>query len=179
MTYAMRLIASSSLCAMTAAMAPTAASAQQPAEATPPVAQLEEIVVTARRQAERLQSTPVSVSALSSSMLDSMNIRGVDDVAQLVPNVSLVEASGGIAGNVAFIRGIGSQEPLLTIDSPVGIYLDGIYLGRQAANNFDLVDPERVEVLRGPQGTLFGRNTTGGAINVILRKPDEELGGFV
>ena len=179
MTYAMRLIASSSLCAMTAAMAPTAASAQQPAEATPPVAQLEEIVVTARRQAERLQSTPVSVSALSSSMLDSMNIRGVDDVAQLVPNVSLVEASGGIAGNVAFIRGIGSQEPLLTIDSPVGIYLDGIYLGRQAANNFDLVDPERVEVLRGPQGTLFGRNTTGGAINIITQRPADELGGEV
>lgn len=140
---------------------------------------LEEIVVTARRQEENLQSAPVSVSALTSSALENVNIRGIDKVAQLVPNLSMTEASGTIGGIQPFIRGIGTSEPLLTIDSPVGIYLDGVYLGRQAGSNFELADPERVEVLRGPQGTLFGRNTTGGAINIISRSPRNEAGGSI
>ena len=137
---------------------------------------LEEIVVTARRQEESLQRTPVSVSALSGDMLDRLNLTQVDRIAQFTPNVSLTESSGAIGGIAPFIRGIGNQEPLLTVDSPVGIYLNGVYIGRQSGALFDLLDLARVEVLRGPQGTLFGRNTTGGAINMVTRRPDETFG---
>ena len=173
-----------SLAALSVALAAPAwaqDSAAQPAAAAPQRAAADEgritdIVVTARRQEESLQSTPVSVSALSAQTLDQLNFKSVDKLSQLVPNVSITEASGSITGTQPFIRGIGSQEPLLTVDSPVGVYLDGVYLGRQAANNFDLVDPERIEVLRGPQGTLYGRNTTGGAINIISKKPSDEFG---
>ncbi len=144
---------------------------------------LQEVVVTARRQAENLQTTPVSVSAVSAQTLDKLNITTIDKVSQLAPNVSIVEGSGGIGGNTAFIRGIGASEPLLTTDSGVGQYVDGVYLGRVAGNNLDIVDVQRIEVLRGPQGTLFGRNTTGGAVNIVTREPGntfsvEEKGGY-
>jgi len=123
---------------------------------------LEEIIVTARRREEALQDTPISVSALSSAALERSNVQALDDITRLMPNVSIQAQSGFLSGNTAFIRGIGSQEPLLSVDSPVGIYLDGVYIGRNNASNLELVDLERIEVLRGPQGTLFGRNTTGG-----------------
>lgn len=132
--------------------------------------QLEEIVVTARRREEKLQTTPVSVSAITSRMLDTLNIQQSDQLSQLVPNLSLVQGSGAITNAAIFIRGIGNQDPLLTIDAPVGVYLDGVYLGRIADLNFDLIDLDRVEVLRGPQGTLFGRNTTGGAVSMVSKQ---------
>ncbi|WP_029548908.1 TonB-dependent receptor [Rhizorhabdus wittichii] len=140
---------------------------------------LEEIVVTARRQAENLQTTPVSVSAVSEKMLARANVTQIDRITTMVPNVSIQQQSGFLGGNTAFIRGIGTQEPLLTVDSPVGIYIDGIYVGRSNAANFALVDLQRVEVLRGPQGTLFGRNTTGGAISMTTKDPSEEMGGAI
>ncbi|KQX17466.1 MULTISPECIES: TonB-dependent receptor [unclassified Sphingomonas] len=140
---------------------------------------LEEIVVTARRQAENLQTTPVSVSAVSEKMLERANVTQIDRITTMVPNVSIQQQSGFLGGNTAFIRGIGTQEPLLTVDSPVGIYIDGIYVGRSNAANFALVDLQRVEVLRGPQGTLFGRNTTGGAISMTTKDPSREMGGAV
>jgi iron complex outermembrane receptor protein len=140
---------------------------------------LEEIVVTARRQAENLQTTPVSVSAVSEKMLERANVTQIDRITTMVPNVSVQQQSGFLGGNTAFIRGIGTQEPLLTVDSPVGIYIDGIYVGRSNAANFALVDLQRVEVLRGPQGTLFGRNTTGGAISMTTKDPSREMGGAV
>nr|WP_281253544.1 TonB-dependent receptor [Sphingomonas laterariae] len=122
-----------------------------------------------------MQETPVAVSALSQATLERLNIQDIGRVAQLTPNVTLTEGSGTVAGVSAFIRGIGNQDPLLSLDTPIGIYLDGVYNGRVgAAGNFDLVDLERVEVLRGPQGTLFGRNTTGGAISLITRQPLDE-----
>jgi len=137
---------------------------------------LEEIVVTARRREEALQDTPISVSALSSATLERSNVQSLDDITRLMPNVSIQAQSGFLAGNTAFIRGIGSQEPLLSVDSPVGIYIDGVYIGRNNASNLELVDLERIEVLRGPQGTLFGRNTTGGAISMVTKKPAAEFG---
>ena len=147
-----------------------------PAQGAPPLqtdsgVKLQEVVVTARRQVENLQTTPVSVTAVSGQALDKLNITSLDKISQLVPNLSIVQSSGGLGGNTAFIRGIGSSEPLLTTDSGVGQYIDGVYLGRIIGNNLDLVDVARVEVLRGPQGTLFGRNTTGGAVNVVTREP--------
>ncbi|MFD2498239.1 TonB-dependent receptor [Rhizorhabdus histidinilytica] len=137
---------------------------------------LEEIIVTARRREEAMQDTPISVSALSSASLERSNVQALDDITRLMPNVAIQAQSGFLAGNTAFIRGIGSQEPLLSVDSPVGIYIDGVYIGRNNASNLELVDLERIEVLRGPQGTLFGRNTTGGAISMVTKKPASEFG---
>ena len=173
------LRAAASAVALAAATVPALAQEAAAPQAADDTAHLQDIVVTARRLSESLQNTPVSVSALGGSLLDNLNTTAVDKISQLVPNVSIVAGSGSISGNTAFIRGIGSQEPLLSIDSPVGIYLDGVYLGRQAANNLDLVEPERIEVLRGPQGTLFGRNTTGGAVSIISRTPPRDFGGSV
>ena len=171
--------ASSGLAQSTEPVTTSASAAANSQEAGDASARVEDIVVTARRVEENLQTAPVSVSAVSAATLENMNLRGVEQVTRLVPNVSGNEQSNQIGGSVIFIRGIGLQDALLTIDSPVGVYIDGVYLGRMASNNFDLVDPERIEVLRGPQGTLFGRNTTGGAINVITKKPSEDLGGQV
>ena len=137
---------------------------------------VEEITVTARRREETLQSTPVSVSAVSEQTLEKLNINTADKLSEITPNVSIAQGSGGIGGNTAYVRGIGEQDPLLTEDSPVGVYLDGIYLGREAGNNFDLIDLARIEVLRGPQGELYGRNTTGGAINLVTKDPPADFG---
>ncbi len=137
---------------------------------------LEEITVTARRREEILQSTPVSVSALSSAQIEQQRVLTVDRLSQLTPNIALAPAGGSIAGTVAYIRGIGNADPILAIDQAVGIYLDGVYIARSNAGNFDLVDLQRVEVLRGPQGTLFGRNTTGGAINLVTKAPSADFG---
>ncbi|KQX18184.1 MULTISPECIES: TonB-dependent receptor [unclassified Sphingomonas] len=159
-------------------MAAPAAAQTTPAEATATATGggLEEIIVTARRREEALQDTPISVSALSSATLERSNVQALDDITRLMPNVAIQAQSGFLAGNTAFIRGIGSQEPLLSVDSPVGIYIDGVYIGRNNASNLELVDLERIEVLRGPQGTLFGRNTTGGAISMVTKKPAAEFG---
>ncbi len=141
--------------------------------------QLQEILVTARRKSEDLQQTPVSVSALNADSLSNLNLVSAAKITQLVPNISMSQGSGNIVGLQAYIRGIGANDPLLTVDSGVGFYLDGVYLGRSAANNLDLVAPERIEVLRGPQGTLFGRNTVGGAVSIVTRAPEETPGATV
>jgi iron complex outermembrane receptor protein len=137
---------------------------------------LEEITVTARRQSENLQRVPVSVSALSPADIERLNVTSVDKLGQVIPNVAIVPIVGSPTGSIAFIRGIGNSDPLSSIDPPVGQYLDGVYIGRGTAGNFELVDLERIEVLRGPQGTLFGRNTTGGAINMVTKAPAKEMG---
>ncbi len=140
-------------------------------------ARIDDIVVTARRQREPMQDAPLSVTALSGEALERINANQIDKMAQVTPNVVLSVTPGSLTALAPFIRGIGNQDPLLTLDSPVGIYLDGVYLGRNAGSNLNLVDIERVEVLRGPQGSLFGRNTTGGAISVISRAPADTPGG--
>jgi iron complex outermembrane receptor protein len=137
---------------------------------------LEEIVVTARRQEEALQSTPVAVSALTGASLDRLNVRAVDQIGAYVPNLAMAPTVGFVGGSTSSIRGIGEHEVLATADSGVGQYLDGVYISGLTATNFDLVDVERIEVLRGPQGTLFGRNTTGGAISIVTRQPSDDFG---
>jgi len=138
--------------------------------------QLEEIVVTARRTEEKQQVTPVAVTAITAAAIERLNIQSATQLSQVIPNFVLSQGSGGPTNVAISIRGIGNQEPLLTVDSPVGVYLDGVYLGRDAGLNIDLVDLAQVEVLRGPQGTLFGRNTSGGAVNMISRDPTKEFG---
>jgi iron complex outermembrane recepter protein len=137
---------------------------------------LEEVIVTARRREEVLQTTPLSVTALSGAQLEAHDVRGIDQISQFIPNVASVPTAGYVSGATTFIRGIGEHEILVTQDSPVGQYLDGVYIAGQTSTNFDLVDVQRVEVLRGPQGTLFGRNTTGGAINIVTKKPSDDFG---
>ncbi len=164
-----------------AALAPEAvAQIANPSSAatTPETAngQLEEVVVTAQRREQKLQSTPVSVTALTAATLDRLDVQQPTQLSQLVPNFQLTQGSGGPTNVAISIRGIGNQEPLLTVDSPVGVYLDGVYLGREAGLNIDLVDLERVEVLRGPQGTLFGRNTSGGAVSLVTKMPSTDFG---
>ncbi len=143
---------------------------------------LEEIVVTARKREESLQVTPIAVSAFSSVELEQRSMTNLMEVGSLAPNVLTGVGSGGSGGGnngQVYIRGIGQFDFLFTTDPGVGIYIDGVYHARALGAVMDLLDLERVEVLRGPQGTLFGRNTIGGAINVVSARPAEEFAGYV
>lgn len=142
--------------------------------------QLEEIIVTARRISENLQTTPVSVSVLSQKMLDEMSVTNIKDVQNLVPNLQANSGfSGSSNGGNFFIRGIGQLDFISTSDPGVSLYVDGVYFGRTVGAALDTADIERLEVLRGPQGTLFGKNTIGGAINITTAKPTDSQDGFV
>jgi iron complex outermembrane recepter protein len=141
---------------------------------------VEEIVVTARKKEEKLQETPVSVTAMTSEKLDAAQVTDLSQVQDNAPNLTF-DTSAPLTGTSSaasiYMRGIGSSEFALSADPGVGIYVDGVYLARSIGAVIDMVDTERVEVLRGPQGTLFGRNTIGGAVNVISRAPEGEFGG--
>ncbi len=132
---------------------------------------LEEIVVTARRSAERLQDAPVAVTALSADALDRLGASDLGDLQAAVPNLTLHE--GDASNAVVYIRGVGQIDSLAFADPGVGIYLDDVYLGRAQGAFLDVFDTERVEVLRGPQGTLYGRNTIGGAVKFVSKQPDD------
>jgi iron complex outermembrane receptor protein len=137
---------------------------------------LEEIIVTAQKREENLQTAPVSVTAINTEMLVA---RGVTDVSRLdviAPNVDITPSLVSNAIVDVYIRGLGNDDYTYSFDSPVTLYVDGIPLGSQAGAVFDIVDLERVEVLRGPQGTLYGRNTIGGAVNFITAKPSDQFG---
>jgi iron complex outermembrane receptor protein len=166
--------------ALVALALPQAALAQSAPQQTQQAAGgLEEIVVTAQRRQESVQDVPIAVSAFSPAELERRNITEALDLIQYIPNLMGSNNTGLGSANAYYLRGIGNTESIATFDPPVGTYIDDIYVSRQNGNNFALFDVERIEVLRGPQGTLFGRNTTGGAVNVILAKPREEFGGFV
>ncbi len=138
---------------------------------------LEEVVVTARRRAENLQDVPIAVTALSGEDLILKGAADITDLAQSVPSVTL-EASRATTNTLtAFIRGVGQQDPVAGFEQGVGLYLDDVYLARPQGNVLDIYDVERIEVLRGPQGTLYGRNTVGGAIKYVTRRLDDEFSG--
>ncbi len=126
---------------------------------------LEEVVVTARKREENLLDTPLSVSALSASDLARMQIDDLGDVQNVVPNTSF--NMGDAANAIIYIRGVGQRDSLSFADPGVGVYLDDVYLGRAQGSFLDVIDVQRVEVLRGPQGTLYGRNTIGGAVKYV------------
>jgi len=140
---------------------------------------LDEIIVTAQRRRESVQDVPIAVSAFSAEALESRGITSTLDLIGQVPNLFGSNNTGLGSANAYYIRGLGNTETIATFDPPVGTYVDDIYMSRQNGNNFSFFDVERVEVLRGPQGTLFGRNTTGGAVAVIMKRPAEEFGGFI
>jgi iron complex outermembrane receptor protein len=140
--------------------------------------QIEEITVTSQRREEKLQTVPLAVTAFSAASLETQQVNNTLDLAQFVPNMVAHNNTGLGSANSYFIRGLGNTESIATFDPPVGTYIDDVYIARQNLNNFGLFDVERIEVLRGPQGTLFGRNTTGGAIDIILKKPSDEYQGY-
>jgi len=143
-------------------------------DAPPPVGQLQDVIVTARKLSEDIQTTGLSMAAFTRADLDSLHITTATDLANFTPNLEL-KASGGSAaqGLEVKIRGIGvSDVQFDTQDPSVGMYIDGVFIGRAFGPQFYLFDLDRVEVLRGPQGSLYGQNSLGGAVNFITRKPD-------
>jgi iron complex outermembrane receptor protein len=140
---------------------------------------LDPVVVTAQRKSENLQKVPIAVTALTQGDIENRQINSVLDVATNVPNLVGAENVGLSTATGFFLRGVGQDESISTSDPAVGTYIDGVYVARQVANNAYLYDIERIEVLRGPQGTLYGRNTSGGAVSIITQKPsDEFIGNF-
>ena len=133
-----------------------------------------EIIVTARRRDERLIDVPIAVTAISGAALEARGALDLTDVQSVAPNVTLETSRGTNSTLSAFIRGIGQQDPVSGFEQGVGIYLDDVYLNRPQAAVLDIYDVERIEVLRGPQGTLYGRNTIGGAVKYVTRRlPDD------
>lgn len=138
---------------------------------------LTEIVVTANKREENLQRAPLAISAVGEEELDLRGLTEIKDLSAIAPNVSIIGGTTNSTAAVVSIRGIPTPaDETQGFDSPIGLYQDGVYLARSSAASFEVADIERVEVLRGPQGTLYGRNTTGGAINFITKKPDDEAG---
>jgi iron complex outermembrane recepter protein len=134
--------------------------------------ELEEVVVTAQRVERNLQSTPVAVTAISRDFLDLFDLRKITSLQNAAPNLVFNPGTGGSSSQInPFIRGIGETDFILTTDPAVGTYVDGVYMARSFGATLELADVERVEVLRGPQGTLFGKNNIGGAISITTRKP--------
>ncbi len=152
--------------------------AAQPSRAAQGAGAIQDIVVTAQRRSENVQNVPIAISAFSSEQLQSRGISNTLALAEYVPNFVAMNNTGIGSANAYYLRGLGNTESIATFDPPVGTYVDDVYMSRQNANNLSMFDVERVEVLRGPQGTLFGRNTTGGAISVIMRKPSDTFGGY-
>lgn len=138
---------------------------------------LQEVLVTAQKRTERLQDVPIAISAVSGSQLESRGIGSLADLSSVAPNLSVSSTPGNSTASQVSIRGGVTTNPALFWDTAVGMYVDGVYIGKTQGSIFKMVDLERVEVLRGPQGTLYGRNTMSGAINFITRKPSGELGG--
>ena len=133
-----------------------------------------DIVVTARRREERLLDVPVAVTALSAQQLEERGAVDLTDIQNTTPNTTLKDARGTNSTLAAFIRGVGQQDPVPGFEAGIGIYLDDVYLNRPQAAVLDIYDVERIEVLRGPQGTLYGRNTIGGAVKYVTKRlPDE------
>lgn len=140
---------------------------------------LDEIIVTAERREGNLQKVPVAVSAFSADDLIQRQVTSLVDVVKDVPNLIGHNNVGLSTATTVYLRGIGSTQSFATVDTTIGFYVDDVYIARQNANNFALFDVERLEVLRGPQGTLYGRNTSGGAIKVVLKKPQPRFEGLV
>jgi len=162
--------------AMTAALAaaayffvPAAPAAEDTSDTAPA---LQEIVVTAQRVEQNLQTTPISMTALSGSFIQKFDVQRVTSLETVSPNLNFFSGTGGSSSQVsAFMRGVGQFDFLLSTDPAVGLYVDGVYLARTFGTNLELDDIDRVELLRGPQGTLFGKNNIGGAINITTLTP--------
>ncbi|TAL73839.1 MAG: TonB-dependent receptor [Rhodanobacter sp.] len=150
-----------------------AQSSRADGEKTP--VKLKEVVVTAQRRTQKLKDVPISVSAIGEAALQARGMANVADLSSAVPNLQVSTTPGDSTAAQISIRGMAGYNPALTWDTPVGLYVDGVYIGKTQGSVFDLLDLERIEVLRGPQGTLFGRNTMAGAINLVTRPPSGDF----
>ena len=140
---------------------------------------LEEIVVTAQKRSESMQDVPISIQVFSADEIERLNIRNTIDLVRNVPNMIGINNVGLPQAASYFLRGVGQDESISSLDPAVGTFVDGVYISRQIANNARLYDVDSVEVLRGPQGTLYGRNTSGGAIRIITQKPHDHNEGYI
>lgn len=138
---------------------------------------METIVVTAQKRVENIQEVPISIASFSSESIERMALRQLNEIAEFVPNLKMSQTND-FSSSIT-IRGVGSSSRNIGFDARVGLYLDGVYIGQSPAHNQDLLDLERIEVLRGPQGTLFGKNNVAGSINLITKKPEDEFSGYV
>jgi iron complex outermembrane recepter protein len=135
---------------------------------------MEEVVVTARRRAENLQDVPIAVTAFTNETLTMRGVRDISELAQVVPSVTIEPSRATNSTLTAFIRGVGQQDPLAGFEQGVALYVDDVYIARPQGALLDIYDIDRVEVLRGPQGTLYGRNAVGGAIKYVTRRLGDE-----
>lgn len=168
--YSLRLATTASLLSLAVASAftPAIASAQQGRL-------LEEVIVTAKKKAEDQQDVPISISAFTGDALDALGLNQSNELGQFIPGLEIGTSSGEGAQLIVFLRGAGLNDFNTNNAGPVGIYADEVYISSPILTAFQFFDTERLEVLKGPQGTLYGRNTTGGAIKFISRKPTEEF----
>ena len=172
--------------AMVIALSVPVVSAQEEAEEVEETRRFGTVVVTAQRREESLLDVPVSVSAFDGDLLEDLGVADLTEVAKITPNVTLEVSRGTNTTLTAFIRGVGQQDPVAGFEAGVGVYIDDVYLNRPQGAVLDVFDVERNEVLRGPQGTLYGRNTIGGAVKYVTRglgdepefKADVALGSF-
>ena len=137
------------------------------------------IIVTAQKREQNLQDVPISITAFTSEQIESQRIEGVEDIGRLTPGVAVTPNPADNNGVRVYIRGVGTLDPQIGQDSRVAIYQDGVYLGKTQGLAFDLPDLERVEILKGPQGTLYGRNSVAGAVNLISARPSGEWEGKI
>ena len=138
---------------------------------------LDAITVSARKREETLQEVPVAVSAFTADLLDKLDVQDIGDLDAQVPNLTVYSARGSSSTLTAYIRGVGQSDPLWGVDPGVGLYLDDVYVARPQGALLDVFDVERIEVLRGPQGTLYGKNTIGGAIKYVSSPLEEDFYG--
>jgi len=164
-----RWLAGASILSLCAAFAPAA-------QAQDAVTALEEVVVTAQKRTERLQDVPLSVAVVSGSALERMHVSSPDELPMISPNVSFT-ASANTRGQGLSVRGVGTLNFSDGVEPSVSTVVDGVVLGRQAMSVFELIDIERVEILRGPQGTLFGKNSSAGVLNIVTEAPRSSFGG--
>jgi len=144
--------------------------------------ELDEILITTRKTTENPQQAPVSVTVIQSKTIEAQGLTDIERLAEVAPNFSLdfsAPISGSSNASSIYMRGVGQSDFLLVNDPGVGVYQDGIYISRSVGGVLSLTNVERVEVVRGPQGTLFGRNSIGGAINIIRQKPAQETFGEI
>lgn len=140
---------------------------------------LEEIVVTAQKREQSLQDTPIAIAAFDGNAIEQRGITDINDIGVMVPNVKMTPSPSNSTATTIAIRGSVTINPAISWEPTVGIYMDGVFIGKNLGGIFDVAELERVEVLRGPQGTLYGKNTVGGAVNLITRRPTGEFGGRV
>jgi len=156
-------------------LCPFAALAQvAPEQSSDGAVSAEDIIVTAQKRSERLQDVPISISVTTPAVIRDLGIRDTVGLQRAVPGIVIMQRN---LNAVPYIRGVGADNGAAGDESPIAVYVDGVYRASSAASSFSLPNVERIEVLKGPQGTLFGRNATGGVINIVTKQPSQVASG--